>query len=197
MIDFALSNFTKTQDFVEYLYSFHKSMVSNKVCLFYEGEVSHQLTKSFASLLEAQMGADNETANTQKKVFHVVVECLQNIRKHSDVIEGEETLVEKSKGLFMMMKDEDEYVITTGNIILKSKKPELMLFLHNINSNDKEGLKELYQAQIREGRISEKGGAGLGLIDIARKSGHPLSFHFININDDYAYFIFTSRINRE
>ena len=47
-----------------------------------------------------------------------------------------------------------------------------------ITSLDKEGLKQLYKHQIKEGRLSNKGGAGLGFIDIAKKTGNKIHFHF-------------------
>jgi hypothetical protein len=95
------------------------------------------------------------------------------------------------------MRDHEEYVVTTGNVIANEKVPELQRLLSNINTMDKEGLKDLYKTQIREGRISEKGGAGLGFIDIARKTGNPLTFNFLDINENFSFFVLTSKISRE
>ena len=44
--------------------------------------------------------------------------------------------------------------------------------------------------------MSKKGGAGLGFIDIARKSGNKLEYHFEKINDDYYFFIINSQISK-
>jgi hypothetical protein len=49
---------------------------------------------------------------------------------------------------------------------------------------------------MREGRLSEKGGAGLGFIDIARKTGRKLDFHFLSIDEENSFFILTSTISR-
>ena len=68
--------------------------------------------------------------------------------------------------------------------------------LEKINSLDKDGLKMLYKQQIKEGRLSNKGGAGLGFIDIAKKTGNKLYYNFLSINDEYSFFVFTSKISR-
>lgn len=96
----------------------------------------------------------------------------------------------------MVSKGDEEYHVTTGNIIENSKIEELSQILDNINNLDKEGLKELYKTQMREGRLSEKGGAGLGFIDIARKTGRKLDYHFLPIDEDTHFFVLTSTISR-
>ena len=60
--------------------------------------------------------------------------------------------------------------------------------IDNINSLNKDDLNALYKKQIREGTLSEKGGAGLGLIDIARKTGRQLDYQFLPLEDNENYF---------
>jgi hypothetical protein len=49
---------------------------------------------------------------------------------------------------------------------------------------------------MKEGRLSEKGGAGLGFIDIRRKTGEKLDFHFLPITDKISFFLLTTLIPR-
>jgi hypothetical protein len=46
-------------------------------------------------------------------------------------------------------------------------------------------------------QISAKGGAGLGFITIAMKSGNKLDIRFEKINDDYSLFQMTSAVSIE
>jgi hypothetical protein len=96
----------------------------------------------------------------------------------------------------MISKDEAEYNVTTGNVINNDKIPKLRDMLENINSLDKDGLKLLYKQQMREGRLSDRGGAGLGFIDIARKTGQKLIYSFLKINEERSFFVLTSTISR-
>jgi hypothetical protein len=49
---------------------------------------------------------------------------------------------------------------------------------------------------MRETAISEKGGAGLGFIDIARKTGNPLEYHFEPIDEKNSFFLLKTSINK-
>ncbi len=182
-------------DFLEFVYSFNDSMESNDVKLVYKGEITHQVTKAFTSLTETNMMVDEEPNSVQKKVFHVIVEFLQNISKHADHL-AEEGEKEEGSGVFLLCRNDNNYVITTGNVLQKSKEPIIGGILDRINTLDKDGLKELYKQQIKEGKLSEKGGAGLGFIDIAKKTGNPLNYKFIPINDDFSFFMISSTISR-
>ena len=182
--------------FLEFVYDFYKSMKAHEITLVYEGEITHQITKAFTSLTESNMAKEEESNSVQKKVFHVMVECLQNISKHADSF-GPDDFLFAGRGIFMVSKGDQEYSVTTGNVIDVAKVDELTQMLEHINSLDKDGLKDLYKVQMKEGRLSDKGGAGLGFIDIARKTGRKLDFHFLPIDENTQFFLLTSTIVRE
>jgi hypothetical protein len=183
------------KEFLEFVYSFYKSMKEHHVQLVYEGEITHQITKAFTSLTETNMELGEESPSTQKKVFHVMVECLQNVGKHAEYFDHTD-IHRDGRGIFLLCKNEHEYTITTGNMVNKSKFSDMTEVLEKINSLDKEGLKQLYKQQIKEGRLSNKGGAGLGFIDIAKKTGNALNYSFLPINDEYLFFVLTCVISR-
>ncbi len=191
---------TKDNDlrgFLEFVYDFYKKMKAHEITLVYEGEITHQITKAFTSLAESNMAKEEEDNSVQKKVFHVMVECLQNISKHAEDFDHSSEFMYSGRGIFMVSKGEDEYHITTGNMLENSKIPGLKLMLDQVNDLDKEGLKELYKKQIKDGRLSEKGGAGLGFIDIKKKTGNDLIFQFLPVNEENSFFILTSTISRK
>ncbi len=181
--------------FLEFVYDFYKSMKKHEISLVYEGEITHQITKAFTSLTESNMAKEEESNTVQKKVFHVMVECLQNISKHADDY-GTNDYIFSGRGIFLVAKGIDEYSVTTGNTVENIKIPDLKKLLEQVNSLDKEELTELYKKQIKEGRLSDKGGAGLGFIDIKRKTGRNLDYHFLPINEDTSFFLLTSTISR-
>ncbi len=183
------------KDSLEFVYNFYLKMKESNVTLAYEGEITHQITKAFTALTESNMASEEDYNSVQRKVFHVMVECLQNISKHAEPF-GNMPPSKDGRGIFMVSRDEDEYNITTGNVISNDKIEELSEMLESINSLDKIGLKQLYKQQIREGRLSPKGGAGLGFIDIVRKTGEKLVFDFLPINEKQSFFILISTISR-
>jgi len=68
--------------------------------------------------------------------------------------------------------------------------------LERVNNLSKEELNQLYKQKIKEGRLSEKGGAGLGFIDIARKTGQKLVYSFLKIDEEKSFFVLTTTILR-
>lgn len=181
--------------FLEFVYEFYKSMKAHEITLVYEGEITHQITKAFTSLTESNMAKDEESGSVQRKVFHVMVECLQNISKHADDFTSNDFLF-SGRGIFLVSKGENEYSVTTGNAVENNRIEELTGLLEEINKLDKDQLKELYKKQIKEGRLSDKGGAGLGFIDIKRKTERELEYHFLPIDDETSFFLLTSTIPR-
>jgi len=191
-----MDNKKDVKGFLEFVYEFYKSMKAHEITLVYEGEITHQITKAFTSLTESNMAKDDEPGNVQRKVFHVMVECLQNISKHADDFTSSDFLF-SGRGIFLVSKGDNEYSVTTGNAVDNDRIEELTNMLEMINTMDKEELKGLYKRQMKEGRLSDKGGAGLGFIDIRRKTGKELEYHFLPISNDTSFFLLTSTISRE
>jgi hypothetical protein len=180
---------------LELVYDFYKKMKTREITLAYEGEINQQITKAFSSLAESSMVKEEERGSVQKKVYHVMIECLQNISKHAESKKSDD-LHFSGRGIFMISKADSEYSITTGNAIDNSKLESLHEMIDHINSLNRDELNELYMKQISEGQLSEKGGAGLGFIDIVRKTGRKLEYHFLQMNENTSFFILTSHVPR-
>jgi hypothetical protein len=181
--------------FLDFVYDFYKGMKAHEVTLAYEGEINHQVMKTFTSMAEGNMSKADESEALQKKVYHVMVECLQNISKHA-VHPEDETDLDNNRGIFLISRNNHVYNVTTGNVIKKERIPYLTELLSHINSLSKKQLNDLYKKQLREGHLSEKGGAGLGFIDIRRKTGNDLQYQFLPVSQTHSFFLFTSTIPR-
>lgn len=177
---------------MKYVYDLHQTMLERNLILVYEGEFTQEITKSVLAMAERNMDSIGEESSIKRKVFNVMVECLQNIVKHSDTIEDKT----QNSAIFMIGKHNNEYIITSGNAVKNDHVDDLKKKLEHINSLDKDGLKELYKEIIKSGSLSEKGGAGLGFVDMARKSGQGLEFGFEKLNSEYMFFSLQTRIPR-
>jgi hypothetical protein len=186
---------TGSDSFLEVVYEFYKNMKTHEITLVYEGEITHKITQAFTSMAESSMSKDEEVGSVQRKVFFVMIECLQNISKHSASNKITD-FTYSGRGIFMVSKAETEYSIITGNSIENEKLEPLRKIIDHVNSLNKEELNELYMKQISEGHLSEKGGAGLGFIDIVRRTGRKLDYHFIEINNEISFFVLTSFVSR-
>ena len=179
---------------MEYIYDLHQTMLKEQLILVYEGEFTQEITKSVLSMAERNMDSMGEESSIKRKVFNVMVECLQNIVKHAD--EGGPNITRRNAAIFIIGKLEDFYSITSGNLIANEQIDGLTERLDKINSLDRDGLKALYKEIIKNSEISDKGGAGLGFVDMARKSGRPLEYSFRKVDDNSSFFSLKTTIAR-
>jgi hypothetical protein len=97
----------------------------------------------------------------------------------------------------MIGKQADSYIITSGNPIKNDHMDFLKRKLDEINGLGMDGLKALYKEIIKGGSgLTEKGGAGLGFVDMARKSGQKLEYGFEPIGEGYSFFSLKTTVPR-
>jgi len=183
-------------NYMDFVSKFHQTIRNQNIMLVYEGEITQTITKTFSSMTEQNIDDEMDSSRTKKRVYHVMVECLQNVAKHAD----EETTGEPEipgRGIFMISNNEEKYMVATGNIVANEKIEMIKGMLDKFNSLDKDEIKAEYKRMIKASRLSEKAGAGLGFIDIVKKTGNNIEYYFDSINDKTSFFIQKSVINRD
>jgi len=176
----------------EFVFDLFEDMQRNNLNYIYRGVFTQSITDNILLLTEACMHNVGEDSKIRKRIFTILVEGLQNVTRHQE-IDGEEAAPNQA-GIFIIQNHNGKYYITTGNPILKANIPTLIKQLEKINSLDPEELKLFYKEVLNDNKISNKGGAGLGLIEMARKSGNKLDFDFSDINSNYSYFYMGTKV---
>ena len=175
-----------------FVYQLYLHLSKFNLSYIYKGEFSASLNDTILALAEANMQIVNEPDAMKKKVFFIMVESLQNITRHSETSEKVE---KENSGLFIIQRKKKDYYITSGNLIDNGKVPSLKEKLQLVNSLDQDSLKNYYREVLEMGEMSDKGGAGLGLIEMARKSGNKLAFDFSNVDEKKSFFYFQSKVS--
>jgi len=169
------------------IYEFYKKMESNDIMLSFKGDVTSEMLTSMLQIMETKLDNLGEENKVKRKVYNVLVECLQNLYHHRDEMKRT-GIDEESAAIFMIGRDDTHYNIVTGNYILSDRVPKLKSRIDQVNTLDKEGLKTLYKEVLNNDERSEKGGGGLGIIDIARKSKQKLVYDFMDVDERYSFF---------
>lgn len=174
------------------IFDFYDKMERNNIMLSFKGNITSELLTSVLQIMESKLENLDEPPAVKKKVYNVLVECLQNLYHHTDEMATQEEMQEenlsKRAAIFMIGKVDDSYRIITGNYMLKKNIEILKGKIDHVNSLDKEQLKSYYKEILNNGTMSSKGGGGLGIIDIARKSGQKLHYDFMEVNDTFSFF---------
>ncbi len=178
------------------IYDFYDKMERNKIMLSFKGVITSELLSSILQIMEAKLDNLAEPPKTKRKVFNVLVECLQNLYHHIDEAPGVDELFPKldRSAIFMISRGEDSYSILTGNFIHAENVEPLRSRIDEINAMDRAELRAYYKAVLNNGEMSNKGGGGLGIIDIARKSGTKLDYSFMPIDDENSFFSLNVKI---
>lgn len=158
-----------------------------EIIYLFKGEVTDQLIAQSLDTIEQQL--EDTPLPIRKKIYNVLVECLQNLYHHSatvPIVAGNDFC--GKAGICLLTKQNEQYHVVTGNYVIPRQQAFLTKHLDKINSLDKEGQKQMYKEILDNQTFSEKGGGGLGMVDIARKSGSRLNYEFINHDKDHYFF---------
>lgn len=177
------------------IYDFYDKMERNNIMLSFKGDITSELLTSILQIMESKLDNLQEEPKIKKKVYNVLVECLQNLYHHMDEVAPEQNDKIRS-AIFMIGKLDNQYNIITGNYIKNENVAGLKKRLEDINLLSKEELKEYYKAVLNNGEMSLKGGGGLGMIDIARKTGEKLNFSFAPVDDTFSFFTLNIKISQ-
>ncbi|MBN2481759.1 MAG: SiaB family protein kinase [Bacteroidales bacterium] len=144
------------------------------------GELIHELKKK-SQTLGIQTG-------TYKKILLVMIESLENIIKYNEYPAAINGNANRTHPSIRIEKDQKTYTITSSNLLNNTHIPIIKNKIRYLNTLDQQGLKEYYKSIITNGEFSQKGGAGLGLIEMAKISGHQIDFDFASVDQDYSWY---------
>ena len=74
---------------------------------------------------------------------------------------------------------------------------KLQAYCDEINALDEDSLKKLYKEKLHTARKQAVIGAGIGLIDIVRKSGSPISYAIQIADEDTQFFTLSVSLSKE
>lgn len=172
-----------TIDLFELREHFNKS----RILLCFNGPISRSLIEEIGHALKNYLQAENAQPSAAMDVFAVYIELTQNIRHYAmahayDELEGSATVV-------VARDAAGHYLVQAGNMVEKADGEALLQRVQELAALDKAELKAAYKTQLRQPReAGTASGAGLGLIDVARKSTQPLSASLAPMDAQRAFF---------
>jgi predicted ATPase/serine phosphatase RsbU (regulator of sigma subunit)/tRNA A-37 threonylcarbamoyl transferase component Bud32 len=171
------------------LFNFRRQLVENDIVLSFEGKMSQGVLVALVETLKERLASHANDASQQmvRKIYGVFVELAQNIQNHS----FEHVVIEDDKigvGIIVIREDEHKFVITSGNKISNAQAEKLQAYCDSINKLDDETLKKLYKEKLRNVRQQQAVGAGIGLIEIRRKSTYPITYNLQAVDEEAQFF---------
>ncbi len=172
-------------------YPLYEQCKANRLEYSYRGIVDATVVENILALAEANFSDNKEQTIVKKRVYFIMVECLQNITRHQEIPEDPDF---DQSALFILKRKQLSYSITSANLVYDSSVEPLRQKLVKVNSMDADQLKDYAREVLSNGTFSSKGGAGLGLIEMARKSGSKFQYEFIPTKYGFSMFYMTLEI---
>jgi hypothetical protein len=157
------------------------------ILMIFSGPFSHSIIEELGNAVRNHLENASLSRTAIMDVFAVYVEQAQNVRNYLDRWQAEsggERIAHS--GIVVIARDGERYVVSSGNLIAQADVASLVTRLEQLRALDKAGLKALYKERLRD-PLSEAGGGGLGLIEMARKAAIPLQYALTTV-DEYVFF---------
>lgn len=175
-------------------YKMFETMKQHKAMVTYHGEFTFESINNILLYARRDIQMRNVQKRTSRKVYAILVEALENILRHG--VEKEYN-TRTTDGVFILYKTDQGFTIKTGNLIKNEDIGKLKDEIKLVSEKNITQLKEAYREQLRNGAISNKGGAGIGLIDMAIKANKDLTFNLFETDPDTSFFELTINIHQE
>jgi hypothetical protein len=128
-----------------------------------------------------------------KRVYSILVECLENIAKHS-LRDCPPCL--RQEPFISAVEIGDKIIITTGNAVREEKKARLVKIIDHINNLGQQDLIRLYEEKINRESKPDENGAELGFIIMRLKSGERVKYDFTDHNNGFSDFEIQISVNK-
>ncbi|MBN1952947.1 MAG: SiaB family protein kinase [Bacteroidales bacterium] len=154
----------------------------------FRGDLNYDIIGELIGLLKDRMKQREARYGLYKKLLTLLIESLENIVRYNIEISSQEKHIKKNPPELLVSCSREYFTLSTSNLIRNEDIHGLRERITTLNNLDKEALKDLYKETITDGKFSEKGGAGLGLIEMAKIIDQPIGFAFTRLNDKFSVY---------
>lgn len=177
---------------IKKFYDIRDGFFDHDLFLTFSGPMSQDLMVEMGEILKTKMKLEGADLSTILKAFSILVELNQNIIHYSvetiTTVLEDKSEVSNGCGIIAIGYEEAHYFILSGNMIKREDASRLRESIQKLNEMDDGALKQLYKEQRKRDPDQKSKGAGLGFIEIARKTSAPMEFDFSDIDDDHVFF---------
>ncbi|TGK29511.1 hypothetical protein EHQ12_16955 [Leptospira gomenensis] len=150
--------------------------------LYYQGAVTHEILGNLTEILKDRITGEKR----KNKILNVFVEMAQNVSHYSSERENDYGV-----GLILVKEKSHILKLSTANFLSPETARPLRDKLDHFLSLTGEEIKELYQEKIKGERPEESKGAGLGFLEILKKSDFPFRSSFEETPEGAVFFTLT------
>jgi hypothetical protein len=176
------------------LFTHYQQMTQHKILMSFKGVFAQPALVEMGNTIRSSFTSEQVSAIVMKKIFAIFIELSQNILHYSAEREIDMDGKESGVGILIVSDDGIRFCVSSGNLMLNENVIKIREKCDRVLAMNKDELKAAYTEQRRRGRPEDSKGAGLGFIDMARKSDFPLQYEIRPFNEKYSFFMLSSYI---
>ena len=163
-------------------------MAARETILEFKGHLTFSTIGRLLTLLKHKMVEKGIKLGIYKRILSVMIEALENIYKYSERYSDDTYILKNFIPTFKLERKDQSYLIRTTNPIKNVDIPNLKEKIELVNSMSAEEIHLYYRQTITDGKFTDKGGAGLGIIEMAKITNNKIEYRFKPINDHYSLY---------
>lgn len=164
----------------------YQSFAGDRLTFLYSGKFHDEHTARLITLGEEYLEREGSDKSVKSKLGFIMVEAYQNIVRHRTAING--GLYGEGRSMFLLRSTAAQHEVTAINAVAEKTVAPLIASLEALRALDLQQMKQVFLRGLQSEERTERGGAGLGLIEMARRSGHPLRYGFAAIDNAFRLF---------
>jgi hypothetical protein len=169
------------------LYALRERFNQDRTLLCFNGPISRSLIEEIGNALKNYLETQEARPAEAMDVFSAYIEMTQNIRQYA--MQHGYGDADAAATVVIARNAEGHYTVSAGNRVELADGERLVERVHQLSAMDKAELKAAYKTQLRQPRDPAAAtGAGLGLIDLARRASSGIEASFSPHGDGRGFF---------
>lgn len=156
------------------------------------GSFTQNKIDSTLKLVEGTLLESGEKRQSVKRFCNLLIEVLQNMSLH-----GARDRSGQMHSYVVISKTATSYRLMTGNLLLAEDVAPLNHKMKELVEMDSDELRKLYIETLCNEEYSTKGGAGLGLLTVAKRAEKNIKYNLHNIDEHFGYFQLEVSMNHD
>jgi hypothetical protein len=155
----------------------------------FSGKFTQEIIEELGEAVKKYLETEERPKTDIFNLFSIFIEQTQNIKNYCMSKAGTEAYEHISSSCIITIgrTDSGNYV-SSGNLVENDNVVRLTAILDELNQLNKPDLKKLYKEKLKMDVPPDSQGAGIGLVDIARKAAQPLEYTITPIDGHYSFF---------
>jgi len=171
------------------LYGLKDRLDKDGILICFSGPFSHSIIEELGHAVKKYMESEQASRAAMMDVFSIFIELTQNVRNYATRKEADGNRNRDfNSGIIVIGKSEETFIVSSGNFMLREDLQAITENIDALKTMTPEELKSAWKTRIRQETPPGATGAGLGLIDMARKTSRPLEYSISELGVQDAFF---------